>query len=117
MLAGDAVDWASLTSRASATMLPAALVPAPMHGFGRLVVGGGGFDELHPVHVPLLAVPLPPEEPALPEDPVPYGAPPEPPIPPLEEMVDVEEIMRFAALLARMSMAPPEPPPPPWPPW
>ena len=58
-LAGEAVDWASLTSRTSDTMFPAALVPPPMHGFGMPL--DGGFEVvLQPVHVPLVAFPFPP---------------------------------------------------------
>ena len=106
-----------MTSRTSATIAPAALVPPPRQGLGIPEEGGlGGFDVLHPVQIPVVEAPLPPDEPALPVEPVPYGWPPEPAFPPATEIVDVEEIMRFDALLARISMSPPAPPPPPWPP-
>ena len=53
-------------------MLPAAFVPFPMHGFGMPDVGGvGGFEELQPVQMPFVVFPFPPDDPALPVEPVP----------------------------------------------
>ena len=56
-------------------MVPVALVPPPMHGFGIPFVGGGGgggLDVLQPAQIPLVVVPFPPEKPAVPVVPVSY---------------------------------------------